>query len=125
MIRSILGLKIQNHVNMKKVREKFRFMSVNQLCIYHTLLEAYSIMKKTASEQIQTKWTNIHRNYLLRSSTGKELKVPDKPRNNCTGFSYHAPKLFNMIPKTFRETLNPSKFKTLIKEWIWKEIPSY
>ena len=41
MIRVIYGLKIQNRVNMKNVREKIK-MSVNQIAVYHTLLEAYN-----------------------------------------------------------------------------------
>ena len=45
MIRVIYGLKIQNRVNMKNVREKIKMMSVNQISVYHTLLEAYNIMR--------------------------------------------------------------------------------
>ena len=41
MIRVIYGLKIQNRVNMKNVRKKIKIMSVNQIAVYHTLLEAY------------------------------------------------------------------------------------
>ena len=38
MIRVIYGLKIQNHVNMKNVREKIKMMSVNQIAVYHLSL---------------------------------------------------------------------------------------
>ena len=44
MIGVIYGLKIQNRVNMKNVREKIKMMSVNQIAVYHTLLEAYNVM---------------------------------------------------------------------------------
>ena len=60
MIRVIFGLRRQDHVNLQQLREKVKLMSVNQLCIYHTLLEAYNIMRYSASEQIQTKWTDSH-----------------------------------------------------------------
>ena len=53
MIRVIYGLKIQNHVNMKNVREKIKMMSVNQIAVYHTLLEAYNVMSHLSSEQIK------------------------------------------------------------------------
>ena len=36
MIRVILGLKKQNHINVQHVREKIKIMSVNQ--IYHILM---------------------------------------------------------------------------------------
>ena len=38
MIRVIQGLNKKKHVNMQKVREKLKMMSVNQMAIYHTLL---------------------------------------------------------------------------------------
>ena len=40
MIRVIYGLKKQNHVNMKNVREKIKMMSVNQIAVY----QAYNAM---------------------------------------------------------------------------------
>ena len=59
MIRIIYGLKKQNHVNMINVRVKIKMMSGNQISVYHTLLEAYNIMRHSSSEQIHIKWTNI------------------------------------------------------------------
>ena len=44
---------------MKNVREKIKMMSVNQIAVYHTLLEAFNIMRHSSSEQIHKKWTNI------------------------------------------------------------------
>ena len=35
MIRVILGLKRDKHINMERLRKKFQIMSVNQLAIYH------------------------------------------------------------------------------------------
>ena len=78
MIRVIYGLKIQNHVNMKNVREKIKMMSVNQIAVYHTLLEAYNVMSQLSSEQVKFKWTIIEKKYALRSITNKDLKVPEK-----------------------------------------------
>ena len=47
MIRVIYGLKIQNRVNMKNVREKIKMMSVNKIAVYHTLLEASTLSTLT------------------------------------------------------------------------------
>ena len=44
------------------------------------------------------KWTIIEKKYALRSSTNKDLKVPEKPKLKCTGFTYNGAKLFNMLP---------------------------
>ena len=110
----------------EQVRNKFKIMSVNQMCIYHTLIEAHNIIWNSSSEKIKIKWNNESENrYTLRSRDEKFLKVPNKPMSKCAGFSYYAPKLFNLMPRNIRNTFNSATFKTLIKEWIWSNIPSY
>ena len=125
MIRVIYGLKIQNRVNMKNVREKIKMMSVNQIAVYHTLLEAYNVMSHLSSEQIKLKWTIIEKKYALRSVTNNDLKVPEKPKLKCEGFTYNGAKLFNMLPPKTREIKDPNTFKSEMKNWIWENIPSY
>jgi len=125
MIRVIYGLKIQNRVNMKNVREKIKMMSVNQIAVYHTLLKAYNVMSHLSSEQIKMKWTIIEKKYALRSSTNKDLKVPEKPKLKCMGFTFNGAKLFNMLPPQMRQTKDTNTFKTMVKNWIWENIPSY
>ena len=43
MIRTILGLKIQNQINMVKLRKEIKMMSINQLIIYHIFMEGYNL----------------------------------------------------------------------------------
>ena len=125
MIRVILGLKRHNH-NIHEVRKKIGMMSINQLAVYHTLLESYNIVRNSASEQIKLKWTDdSEKNYTLRSSTNGNLKVPEKPKSKCTGFTYLGSKLFNLLPKNIRDFQNPSTFKTLTRKWIWIKIPPH
>ena len=94
--------------------------------IYHTLHEAYNVVKNSSSEQIKLKWENKYGNqYSLRSSTGNDTKVPEKPRTKCTGFSYCGAKLLNILPCDIKENENSNIFKVQIKKWIWQNIPSY
>ena len=126
MLRVILGLKKENHINMELVREKIQMFSFNQICVYHTLLEAYNIVRMSASEKIRLKWTDTNeKKYILRSNTKDDLKIPEKPVAKCLNFTYNGAKLFNMLPKRIRETQNLNSFKILTKEWIWENIPSY
>ena len=126
MIRVVLNLKRKNHVNMQKVRERIKMMSVNQMAIYHTLLEAFNVIRKSSSEQIQKRWTNNHeKNHQTRSVSRNDLIVPDKPKVKCTGFTYFASKLFNKLPMNIREAPNENAFKILVKNYIWKTILSY
>ena len=53
------------------------------------------------------------------------LKVPEKPKLKCMGFTYNGAKLFNMLPPQTREIKDPNTFKTVMKNWIWENIPSY
>ena len=71
------------------------------------------------------KWTIIEKKYALRSSTNKDLKVPEKPKLKCMGFTYNGAKLFNMLPPHMRQTKDTNTFKTMVKTWIWENIPSY
>ena len=125
MLRVIFGLKLKNHINMKNVREEIKMMSVNQISVYHTLLEAYNVMRHLSSDQIHMKWTIIERKYALRSITKGDLKVPDKPKLKCLGFTYNGAKLFNMLPVQMRKLEEPNTFKTMTKDWIWENIPSH
>ena len=72
------------------------------------------------------KWTDINETkYSLRSIAKNNVKVPMKPRSKCMSFSYNGARLMNMLPSYIWETSRPSDFKTLTKEWVWKNIPSY
>ena len=126
MIRMIFGLKTKSHINMMKLRERIKMMSVNQMCIYHNLLEAYNVVKNSSSEQIKLKWENKNENqYQLRSSARNDTKIPKMPRNKCKGFSYFGAKLLNLLPCDVKATENSNTFKAQIKQWIWQNIPSY
>ena len=126
MIRVILGVSKKKHINMQHTREKLKMMSINQMAVYHTLLEAFNIIRNSASEQIQTKWIDdAEKKYTLRSSAENDIKVPEKPKTRCSGFTYHASKLYNMLPNNIKEVENVNVFKVLVKNYVWKNIPSY
>ena len=111
---------------MQSVREKVKMMSINQMAIYHTVLEAHNVIKNASSEQIKAKWVNNQENkYSLRSIAENKIKVPEKPSAKCTGFTYYGAKVYNMLPSDIKETSSTDTFKALIKKWIWQEIPSY
>ena len=111
---------------MEQLRKKIRMFSINQMCIYHTLLEAYNVTRYSSSECIKRKWENQNQNeYTLRSRTTNDLIIPEKPTTKCSGFSYNGAKLFNMLPENIRKTSSPNTFKEFIKTWIWQYIPSY
>ena len=119
MLRVIFGFKKNQYINMKKKREKLRMMSVNQICCYHSLLEAHNIINNSSSDQIKKKWSKRHENkYSLRSETLNDQMIPQKPMSKCLGFSYSGAKLFNKLPSDIKGTTNKSIFKSFAKDWI-------
>ena len=80
-------------------------MSVNQLSVYHTLIETYNIVYKASSEKNMRKIVNnCQEGYNLRSNTNNDLFVLSKTRANCQGFSCFAAKLFNKLPIEIRNS---------------------
>ena len=111
---------------MKHIRERIRMTSVNQMATYHTLMEAYKVLKNSMSEQIKKKWTDKNETkYALRSVTKNDLKNLEKPSTKCNGFTYNGSKLYNRLPCEIRQSRNLNTFKSLIRNWVWENIPSY
>ena len=111
---------------MQKLRENVKMMSINQMNIYHTLLEAFNVIRNSSSSNVRLKWSHKpENNYFLRSETKNDQTVPIKPKKSCIGFTYTAAKLYNKLPCDIKETRNPKLFKSLTKAWIWKNIPAY
>ena len=96
--------------------------SVNQMAVYHTVMEAYNITNKTASEKLQKKLNMHEGRHSEQSAANKGRYVPEEPRKRCTGFSYIGPKIYNVIPKNIKEVKTTDDFKTKLKGWIWKNI---
>ena len=67
-------------VNMQKLRDKTKMMSVYQIAVYHAIMEVYKIIDNSSSEQIQKKH--------LRKYANIFIKIPEKPMKRCSGFTY-------------------------------------
>ena len=126
MIRAICGYRRSQHVNMKKVRAKYKLMSVNQISLYPPSLEVYNVINKSSSDQLREKFMpEKPKAYTLRSQTEKKVKVPPKPAIKSTGFSYLGPKVWNYLPMEVRMIKTDEAFKEAVKDWIWETIPPY
>ena len=110
---------------MLELRTKIKMMSVNQMSIYHTIMEVFNILHNKSSEQINNKYSH-HDRHSLRKNTNNFLRVPEiHEHRKCTGFTYCGAKIFNSLPIKIRETQDSIIFKKLVKNWIWDEVPSY
>ena len=81
------------------------------------------LWKKSPQNSTNVKWEHKNgQNYSLRRHDIMNLRVPDKGRVKCTGFSYHGAKLFNMLPNEAEKCIEPESFKSKVKSWIRETI---
>ena len=124
LLRLIEGFSRSSHTNMKNLRERLTMMSVNQLSVYHTATEMFNIQNHSSSGRLLEKMKIEPRGYQLRCLEDGKVRVPNKGKKSCTGFSYNGPKLWNYLPEHIRKTTIKDIFKSKMKDWIWENIPS-
>ena len=124
MLRMVFGYELKDRVNMEKLREKIKMLSVNQMNSYHVLIEAFNIIHYGSADQIQEKW--LPKDDRIYSNRRKlDVKVPFVDHISCRGFSWHAAKMWNNLPDDIKSIENPNTFKEKIKNFIWDTIPSF
>ena len=109
---------------MQTLRESKKIMSVNQISCYHVGIEMFNIIYNSSSQSLQENMKIQERGYSLRNLKDGQVKVPNKGKKSCTGFSYTGPKFWNHLPGDIRTTENRETFKPKLKDWIWSNIPS-
>ena len=83
------------------------------------------ILNLNSSPQIEEKIRpRENTRYNMRSNDKRGLHIINKPLKSCTGFTYMAAKLWNLLPEEIRKTTEPDPFKMKIKPWINENIPS-
>ena len=125
MIRMVCGYKRGQHINMESLAKKCNIMSVNQMTVYHILLEMFNILHKNSSEELKRKILEVQtcQNYNLRSKENGDLRIPNPPKRNCVGFSYIGPKTWKLLPPDIKSITLEHLYKNQVKKWIWKSIP--
>ena len=98
-------------------------MSVNQLSVYHIVMEMYNVIWRNSSTQLKRKMQKIEDPNETKQLRPR-LKIPLRPSSRCCGFSFIGPKIWNQTPIQIREETDPSIFKKELKEWVLKEIPN-
>ena len=124
LLRLMQGKTRKSHTNMQELREELKFMSINQLSCYHVAMEMYNIINHSSSDLLKEEFKIEQGRYELRCLEDGKVKVPEKGKKNCTGFSYMGPKFWNYLPGHIRKTTIKGIFKAKLKDWIWELIPS-
>ena len=100
MLRTITGKKLSDHVTLANLRRQTGVMTVNQLCVYHILMETYSILKLGSSPELEKELTRKSGNpsIRLRSVTDQILEIPINYNKN-NSFNYYAAITWNEFHK--------------------------
>ena len=121
MLRVIFGYRQSDQVNMENLRKRIGMFSVNQMNIYHVLLEAFNIINYGSAEKIQEKWVINNERYSNRRN--QNVKVPKVDHVRCQSFSWHGAKIWNQLPESLKEIKNADTFKVRVKNYIWETFP--
>ena len=98
MLRMIFELRMEDKVNMERLRENIKMFSINQMNCYHVLLEAFNVIRNGSSERIREKWLS-NKNNRYSNRRPNDVVVPRVEHVTCQGFSWHAAKMWNDLPE--------------------------
>ena len=107
MLRTITGKKLSDHVSLANLRSQTGMMTVNQICVYHILLETYCILRLGSSPVLEKELTMKSGNpsARLRSATDQILEVPINLNKN-NAFNYYAATTWNEFHRWLKKQEN-------------------
>jgi hypothetical protein len=126
MQRTILGYRVRDKVQRKKIWEETGMMTVNQMACYHLMMETNNVLNFGSSESLREcmreggELTNVK----TRANMRGDLKVPNNVEK-LNGFAYYGAKLWNRLPKELREAKTNGRFRSGVKKWIRENIPQH
>ena len=98
MLRVITGKKLSDHATIESLRRKTKTMSVNQICIYHIMLETYGIVNLKSSPLLENMIRKRPSEKIETLRNAKMLQIPvNQGRNNA--FNFYAASAWNQFQK--------------------------
>ena len=97
------------------------------LCMYFKARSKFRDVGKRLVDKtfLNLKLRNWRKVCSLIQNTNNFIRVRELPEKKSIGFTYCGAKIFNSLPNEIRETQDINTFKSLVKDWMWREIPSY
>ena len=97
MLRAITGKKLSDHKTKESLRKETKTMSVNQIWVYHIMLETYGILKLDSSPTLKRILLEKkgNPNARLRSATNDEMLQIPVNENRKNAFNYYAASAWN------------------------------
>ena len=106
-------------LNIEEYLDYTIFLKIRKFMLCNSFLGPISLRNSTTYSNFATCTSKYFSEALNLETTNPQ------PKLKCLGFTYNGAKLFNMLPIKLKKVEDPSAFKTMTKEWIWENIPSY
>ena len=120
MLRVITGKKLSDHETIESLRRNTKTMSVNQICIYHIMLETYGIVNLKSSPVLENMIKKSPNEKLETLRNAKMLQIPvNQGRNNA--FNFYAASAWNQFQKWLIDENNkqtPRRQQSLREECV-------
>ena len=98
--------------------DKLDWLSVNQLVVYHTLLQVYKIRSSREPEYLSQALRDDNRNgNIIIPNTDLSLAK--------NSFVFRGAKLWNNLPPNIRNNFKISKFKKESRKWVKENISRF
>ena len=98
--------------------EKVKWLTVNQLVAYQTLVNVYKIRKNSEPEYLSDLLNRDSRGLrIIRTNT--KLNLAQK------SFTFRGASLWNELPLDVRNSVSISSFKKKAKEWTVRWVPRF
>ena len=94
------------------------WMSVRQLAFYYTALSTYRIRKHQEPEYL---WRIMNRNNRLGKIIIPNTKLSLAKESYC----FRGSAQWNQLPEVIRSSPTVFKFKKLLREWIYENVPQF
>ncbi len=124
LMRIILGKKRSEHISIASLLKNTGYLSVNQMAVYHSLGEMFSIIRHRSVPEVSDEVNKkLNESYNTRQTENGTIFVPRVKKKKNEGFTVKTAKLWNSLPEDIRLTEKKSIFNNKLKEWIVSNIP--
>ena len=111
-------LRCPPRTSRRKMYEELKWLTVNQLIVFHTLMLVFKIRK--------TKEPEFLANCLCLESRNQRIIVPNTRLSLASNsFLWRGARVWNMLPQALRKSLKVAEFKKEIFGWITSNVKDF
>ena len=124
LMRTILGKRQSDCVPVKTLLKQTGYLSVNQLGVYHTLQEVFSILNYQSIPSLAGEFLKSKNEFYNTRQSEKDLFVLHQDIvTRRISFILRGVKLWNELPTNIKSITKKDNFSNHVREWVISNIP--